>query len=369
MENQPLGIAIVGTGFGQKVHLPAFAIHHRTEVMAVYHRDRATAESIAQTQNIPHACTTIEEVVALPQVNGVSITTPPFLHFDMAKTVLEAGKSVLLEKPTCLTAAEALILYKLAEERQLVTAMDFEYRFVPAWQYLAELLANGYVGKPYLIRIDWLMSSRANPDRPWNWYARKALGGGALGALGSHTFDYIHWLFGPVQGLQARLTTAIVDRPDPQTGTRKPVDADDTCLLNLELVDGTPCQVAISSVARNGRGHWVEIYGEKGTIVLGSSNQNDYVHGFKLWGAPVGEALTEKPIPSHLEFVKDYPDGRLAPVLRVIDNWVKGIDRGQAIVPTLREGVYAQLLMDATHRSNASGQWVTIDPLEQFLSQ
>jgi predicted dehydrogenase len=364
----PLGIGILGTGFGQKVHLPGFEVHHGTQVVAIYHREKERAKAIAQAHHLPHACATVEELVALPEVQAVSIATPPFLHFEMAKKVLEAGKPLLLEKPTTLTAEEARILYQLAEAKGIVTAMDFEYRFVPAWQYLAELLATGYVGKPYFICINWLMGSRADAQRPWNWYARKDQGGGALGALGSHAFDSIAWLFGPVHRLQAHLATAIPERPDPETQTLKPVDADDTCLISLELADGTPCQVNISSVARNGRGYWLEVYGDKGTIVLGSSNQQDYVHGFKLWAAPAGQELAEKPIPKHWEFSQTYPDGRLAPFIRVVDQWVKGIEQGQGLAPTFKEGVYSQLLMDASDRSHETGSWVTVPDLETFLA-
>ena len=365
----PLGIGIVGTGFGRKIHIPAYNIHHRTQVVAVYHHDLATAQAIAQAENIPHAYNDLAAMVALPELDAVSLSTPPFLHQAMASTILQGGKHLLMEKPTALNAVEARNLYGQAQAQGVVTAMDFEYRFVPHWQYVAELLQANYVGKPYLIRLDWLMSSRANAQRIWNWYAQKSLGGGALGALGSHVFDYVPWLFGSVARLQAHLSTAITQRPDPITGILKTVDADDTCFLSLQLADGTPCQVALSSVARNGRGHWLEVYGEKGTIVLGSSNQKDYVHGFQLWSAPAGEALVEQKIPDRLQFAQAYDDGRLAPVLRVIDNWVQGIDQGQARQPTLREGVYSQLLMDATHQSAETGDWVDIPDLATFLAK
>lgn len=269
-----IGVAVVGTGFGQKVHIPGFQAYPRTQIVAVYHRDIDKAKAIAQTHNIPQACQTLEEVVALPEVQAVSISTPPFLHYKMAKTVLQAGKHLLLEKPTALSATEAKDLYQLALVNKVVATLDFEFRFVPAWQRLAELLSEGYVGQKRLIRIDWLVSSRANASRPWNWYSRKDQGGGALGALGSHTFDYISWLFGPVQRLCAHLNTGISFRPDPADGEElKPVDADDTCMLMLELADGTPCQVCISAAVYAPRPHWVEVYGDRGTLVLGSHNQ------------------------------------------------------------------------------------------------
>lgn len=364
---QPIGVAVVGTGFGQKIHIPGFQIHHQTQVVAVYHRDRHRAQAIAQANQIPHACEAIEALIALPEVDAVSISTPPFLHYEAAKQVLAAGKHLLLEKPTSLTLAEAIDLYRLAHTHQAITCLDFEFRFVPAWQRYAELLAAGFVGQPRLIKIDCLVPSRADPSRPWNWYSRRDQGGGMLGAMGSHVFDYIHWLFGTPQRLWGHLSTTIPVRPDHATGELKPVDADDTCSILLELADGIICQVLLSSVTYQGRGHWVEVYGDRGTLILGNSNPKDYVHGFQLWAASAGEPLAEVEIPERLAFPKTYDDGRLAPFIRVVDTWVQGIEQGRSLTPSLREGVYSQLLMDLTRRSHQTRQWVDIPKLETVL--
>ena len=279
-----LGIAVVGTGFGQKIHIPGLQAHHRTQVVAVYHRDLDKAQGIAKTHQILHACDRVEDLVALPEVKGVSLATPPFLHGAMADTILQAGKHLLLEKPTALSEAEAQQIQDLAKAKGCIAVMDFEFRFIPAWQRLAELLAEDYVGRKRFINIDWLGASRANPQRAWSWYAQKSKGGGTLGSIGSHAFDYIDWLFGPVASLCARLSTTISQRPDPTTGELKPVDSDDTCNISLELTDGTPCQLNLSAVTHGGRGHWVEIYGDRGTLVLGNGNQKDYIHGLQaVW--------------------------------------------------------------------------------------
>jgi predicted dehydrogenase len=287
----------------------------------------------------------------------------------MAKQAIKAEKHLLLEKPIALSATEARQLYHLAAARGVVAIADFEFRFVPAWQLLAEYLQQGYVGQKRLIKIDWLVASRANPQRPWNWYSRREMGGGALGAVGSHAFDYIHWLFGAVRRLSAQLSCTITERPDSAAGGQlKPVDADDTCLLTLELADGTPCQLAISSVTYNGRGHWLEVYGSEGTLVLGSSNLKDYVHDFQLQAAPAGEELSEVPIPQRLAFPQVFADGRLAPFLRVVERWVEGIDAGRALLPSLREGVYSQLLMDLTHKASDRQTWIDVPDLAEFLA-
>jgi len=370
MVEAKIGVAVVGTGFGQKIHIPGFQHHHRTEVVAVYDRDLDKAKAIAAKFNIPHAANSLDKIVARPEVQGVSIATPPFLHDEMAKTVLKAKKHLLLEKPMTLAASETRELYHLAAQQGVIAMPDFEFRYVPAWQHFAERLQQGDVGNKRLIKIDWLVVSRANPDRPWNWYARKEMGGGALGAVGSHAFDYIHWLFGPVRRLCGSLNCAIPQRPDPAEGGKlKPVDADDTCLIMLELADGTPCQLSISSVTYQGRGHWVEVYGDRGTLVLGSDNLKDYVHGFRLFSAPAGETLTEVEIPQRLAFPQTFDDGRLAPFVRIVDRWVQAIDAGRSMTPSLREGVYSQLLMDLTHQSNDKFGWVDVPELDLFLQE
>lgn len=366
--NQKIGVAVIGTGFGQKIHIPGFQHHHRTEVVAVYNPDLSKAKSIADENNISHAYNNLEEILALKEVQVVSISTPPFLHYSMAKAALEANKHLLLEKPMTMNAHETKNLYHLAKSKDLVAAADFEFRFVPAWQLLAEYLAQDYVGDIRFIKIDWLVTSRANPERPWNWYSRKDKGGGALGAIGSHAFDYISWLFGSINKLSGYLSCAIAERPDPKDGGRlKPVDADDTCMIMLELENNVPCQLNMSSVTYQGRGHWVEIYGEKGTLVLGSDNLKDYVHGFRLFAAPADKALKEIEIPERLDFPKTFSDGRLAPFVRVIDKFVESIDTSKPLTPSLKEGVYSQLLMDLTHQSHQTKKWVNVSSLDSFL--
>ncbi|MGF1512868.1 MAG: Gfo/Idh/MocA family protein [Elainellaceae cyanobacterium] len=361
MTQFPIGVGIVGTGFGRKIHIPGFQAHPRTQLAAVYHRDLDSARAIAAEHDIPEAYDTVDALASSPNVQAVSISTPPFLHYEMARTVINSGRHLLLEKPTTLTAQDAEALQDLAQAKGIVTCLDFEFRYVPAWQRLAELLKEGFVGRPRLVKIDWLVPGRANPERAWNWYAQKDLGGGVLGAVGSHALDYVTWLFGPVERLCAHLSTSIAQRPDPETETLKPVDSDDVCQIMLELGDGIPVHAVFSAATYAGRGHWVEVYGDRGTVVLGSDNLKDYVHGFRLWAAEAGQPLQEIEIPSRLRFGHVYPDGRLAPFIRVVDHWINDIDQGQSTSPSLVEGLHTQKLMDLVHRSNQSRTWVEVD--------
>ncbi|MDX2254800.1 MAG: Gfo/Idh/MocA family oxidoreductase [Pseudanabaenaceae cyanobacterium bins.39] len=355
-----IGIGIVGTGFGQSIHIPAFQMHPDTEVVAVYHRDRLKAEQIAQKHHIPHACDRLEDLLALPTVQGVAISTPPKFHYEQCREAIAAGKHVFLEKPVTMNAQEAIDLWQMAQTQQVVTATDFEFRHVPHWQYLKHLLDQQQVGKKRLIKIEWLVQGRANPSRLWNWYSQKEFGGGALGAIGSHAFDYVRWLFGDIRSLCGQMSTGITERPDTD-GNLRPVDSDDTCNIFLELTDGTPCNICLSTVTHRGRGHWVSVYGENGTLVLGSANQSDYVHGFSLQQGKLDRAEMEViAIPSQYDLPQTYADGRLAPVLALGDRWIHAIKTGQPMTPSLYEGAWSQLLMDLTHTSHQQRRWVDV---------
>ncbi len=355
-----IGVGIIGTGFGQIIHIPALQIHPETEVVAVYHRDRQKAEQIANKFEIPHASDRLEDLLALPAVHAVTISTPPSFHYEQAKSAIAAGKHILLEKPVTMDAQEALALYQFSQQQRVITATDFEFRCVPQWQYLKHLLDHNHVGKKRLIKIEWLVQGRANPSRGWNWYSQKSYGGGALGAIGSHVFDYVRWLFGDIKSLCGQLSTAITERPDLD-GVLRSVDVDDTCNILLELADGTPCNIALSTVTHLGRGHWLTVYGENGTLVLGSSHQSDYVHGFSLRQGKLERTEMEVvAVPSEYEFAQTYSDGRLAPVIAICDRWVKAIRTGIPMTPSLYEGAWSQKLMDLTQLSHQQRRWLDV---------
>ena len=151
--------------------------------------------------------------------------------------------------------------------------------------------------------------------------------------------------------LQAVTHTAISQRPDKE-GVFQQVDADDIALINLqlELHQGgiVPAQVALASVARNGRGCWLEIYGSEGSLVLGSANQKDYVHGFTLTIQRGDEAPRNIQPDEDLRFSTTWSDGRVAPVARVQSWWAESIQSGRPMVPGLAEGLASQIACDRT---------------------
>ena len=357
MTRQPLRVAVAGLGFGEKVHLPALHDCPMTEPVALWHPRPERLEAACRASGL-NGSTDFDALLADPAIDALVLATPPEPRFELARAALEAGKHLLLEKPVALDAAAVEELQRLALRQGLTVAVDFEYRAVPLFQQLAALLADGVLGEPWLVKLDWLMSSRADATRPWSWYSQAAAGGGVLGALGTHAFDTLHWLIGPGRAVRCQLSTAIRERPLPPPATgHAAVDAEDIALIQMELLDHdgrpVPTQVNLASVTRFGRGHWLELYGSEATLVLGSSNQADYVHGFQLWMARPGESLRAVPADPALAFPRTWEDGRIAPVRRLIGWWAEAIAEGRPMVPGLAEAVASQRVCDL---ARAAGQ-------------
>jgi predicted dehydrogenase len=365
----PLGIGVIGAGFGRKIHIPGLQAYPGTRVLGIYHPDAAKAAGVAAEFDLPCAWHQLESMLADPAVDGITVATPPHVHFEVTRQALLAGKHVLLEKPLTLNVQQACHLYQLAQANKRVVVPDFEFRCVPEWLHLKALLDQGWAGSLRSVHLTWQVQSRANPDRPWNWYAQRALAGGALGAIGSHAFDMVAWLLGPVRRMLAHLTTRIPRLRDPATGELRPVTSDDTCCLILELETGTPVQISLSTVTYAGRGHWLEIYGDEGTLILGNANLKDYIHGFTLQAARPSQPLQILPTPSEWQFERTYPDGRQAPFMGIVDRWVRSICQGGVPQPSLLEGVYSQLLSDLAWQSHERGCWMEVPSVQTVIEQ
>ena len=353
MTASPLRVAVAGLGFGEKVHLLALRDCPDTEPVALWHpRPERLAQACA-THQLPGS-SDIHALLGDPQIDALVIATPPEPRVELARAALEAGKALLLEKPVALEAGAIEELQRLALQRGQTVAVDFEYRAVPLFQQLAGLLEQGVLGTPWLVKFDWLMASRADASRPWSWYSSAAAGGGVLGALGTHAFDILQWLIGPARDVRGRLSTAIPERPRPDGSGRAAVDAEDVALIHMELEDrqgrSVPCQLSLASVARNGRGCWLELVGSDATLVLGSDNQADYVHGFQLWMARPGEPLRPVPADPALAYPRTWEDGRIAPVRRLIGWWAEAVREGRPMVPGLAEAVASQRCCDQARR-------------------
>lgn len=352
-------IGVIGTGFGRVVHIPGFLAVLNATVVGVASQRYERARQVAEEFSLPRCFPTWRDLVQSPEIEAVSIATPPQLHEEMIVTALAAGKAVLCEKPLALNAVQARRALETARKAGLVHMINFEFREIPAWQFTKQLVGEGELGSLRHINVNWTLHNWADPKRPWSWRAAREQGGGTLSALGIHVFDYIEWLLGPVKAVSAQLSTQVSHRPD-ESGMLRRVTSEDCCHLLLELEDGTPVSLTISTVAPLGKGHWIEIHGEQKVLVIGSDNLNDFGKGYRVWeGEPGSNGLRELPLPRELQFQKEFADGRIAPFIRLAQRFVDAIREKKVDVhPSFEDGLRAQIIMDLALQAHKKRRWV-----------
>ena len=363
-KSKPIRIAIAGLGFGESVHIPASQFNESIELVGLWHPRPERLREACAKHNL-YAYETWEDLINDPNIEGIIIATPPAPRFELALQAIKAGKHLLLEKPIGLNANEVMELQRNSLKRNLRIAVDYEYRAVPLFIQAKRIISQQKLDEPYFVKLDWLMSSRANPDRPWNWYSDEKAGGGVLGALGTHAFDIIHWLIGPTHSLSSINSSSIKERFCPQSKTIKKVTSEDVSISQLQIKSVhnnlIPVQVNLSAVTKQSKGFSLELYFNNGTLVLSSENQKDYVHGFGLWFSDKGEVLKNVQPASDLAFSKIWTDGRIAPVARIQNWWARSIIDGAPIIPGLVEGLASQKVCDKVKESNLTGMKQEID--------
>ena len=360
---QKLRIAIAGLGFGRKIHLEALKESDYLIPTAIYHYKKEKGPSLENETglNFYHDW---ETLIKSKDIDGIIIATSPESRFELAKKALENNKHLLLEKPVTLTSEEIEDLQRIALINNLSVCVDFEYRAVPLFLQTKKLIDEKILGKIYLIKLDWLMGSRSDPKRPWNWYSQKEKGGGVIGALGTHAFDMLNWFFGESTKVSGKLSTSIKERSLPDSSKLLKVTSEDICIANLEITDSDsthiPCQVSLSSISKNGRGFSLEVYGSEGSLFLRSENQKDYVHGFNLKFSNKDDKTYNLPADPLYNFEKTWTDGRIAPVKRIHNLWAKSINNQTPVIPGLSEGLISQRICEAIRKSSESGIFIKV---------
>lgn len=351
-EDDVLRVALIGTGFGSRVQLPAFLGLPETLVVALCGQQVEKTRRVAAEFGVKAVYTDYEQMLDDVEPDLVSITTPPALHFPMTMAALERGIHVLCEKPfaTCIEEAETMLAE--AEARGVAHAIDHEFRYLPARYYQRVLVDQGYIGEPVLLEATFMSTMRWDPNRPWNWWMDAEQRGGLLGAIGSHFIDGFRWLVRrEIRAVTATLHTTpqYKMRPLPVGGGTREVTSDDQALLSLELDGDLRGVIHLSAVAA-GEVYRLAVHGTEGALVM--------VDDRELWGRRRGEALHPIDIPSEYEPPMWVPDENilLGPFAKLAGLMIDQI-HGEALVtpPTFADGVAVQRVLEAAYRSAATG--------------
>lgn len=195
---------------------------------------------------------------ALGERTGVAfVCSPPARHVENVTAALDAGWDVFVEKPVAPSADEAVALADLAEARNAVTLVGFNFRFEPGLIAVRHLLQTGDLGRPLAARG---IVGQYLPDwHPWEDYrqgysARRDLGGGVL-LDNSHEIDIALWLFGDPERVWSQGGTV--------SGLE--IDTEDVVQLSLAFASGPLMQLQLDYVQRAPRRE-LEIACESGSI-------------------------------------------------------------------------------------------------------
>lgn len=227
-------VVIVGAGIGAQ-HLEGYAeLPDRFCVKAVCDLNTERAKGIVANYPGVEVVSDFAAVLADPEVDIVDICLPPHLHFKMAMAALEAGKTVVCEKPLVSSLAEADQLAAKSKETGCGVYPVFQYRYGIGTAQLHALIDAGLAGTCYggSLETHW--------DRQPDYYAIDWRGtwageqGGALLGHAIHIHDLLSSLLGPVSRIYAELATRVND-----------IEVEDCAALSIRMKSGA---VVTSSV-------------------------------------------------------------------------------------------------------------------------
>lgn len=229
--------AVAGMGFIGTAHVEALKRLHNVEVTAICGSKRCTVAK-AEELGVEKFCSDYSEILEDPEIDAVHICTPNYLHFQMAKDALNAGKHVICEKPLTTTKEEAEELVALAKEKGLINATNFNIRFYPLMHQLQAMVEKGDMGELFSVNgsylQDWLFY-----ETDYNWRLEPEQSGDsrAIADIGSHWMDLVEFVTGlKVTEVFADFATFHKVRKKPL----KPVDTYSGMLLTPEDYQDVP---------------------------------------------------------------------------------------------------------------------------------
>ena len=341
-------IGVVGIGFGQHVHVPAFRLDPRCDVTAIAASRAERAREVVSRLNVPKAYGDWRALVEDPEVDAVAIATPPVVQPDIALAALQHGKAVFCEKPLAASLATARDMARAGEQAGVANMVDFIFPEIGAWRTAKHILEDGGIGGLRHVSVHWSLETYTNRAGLDSWKARTAEGGGALNNFLSHSLCYLEWFMGPV----ARLSAGLFRAPnDPRPG-------DTFAVVSLTFASGVAASVSINAAAFLGNGHRLEFYGDAGTLVLDNPTA-DYVKGFHLLhGTRETGHFEQVQVEEPADTFKG--DGRIVAVSRLIKRFADWMETGVDTRPSLKEGLRVQHLLEAARRSHEAGCWVDV---------
>ena len=184
---------VIGTGIIACKFAEAVECLDDAEIVAVSNRTLSKAQAYAERFGIETVYASNDELLADERVDAVYVATLNIQHYEVTKQALQAGKPVLCEKPLVMTTAEAEDLVATARENNVLLAENLWTRFLPIYDRLREIIAEGGIGEVRVIHADYFFRMEFDPeDRFFN----REKGGGTLQDIGVYGLGFIGTFLG-----------------------------------------------------------------------------------------------------------------------------------------------------------------------------
>lgn len=301
------------------------------------------------------------------RVEVVSVLTPNFLHFPMAKKLLENGFNVICEKPLTTSLEEAKELQALQKKYQAIFAVTYTYTGYPMVREMKDMIANGVIGDVHKVDLQYyqgwinpVIHDKEKRRKVWRLDPKKAGISSCIGDIGTHIFNMVEYVTGlEVSELLSDLNTLYDDNP---------LDIDGSILIRMEnKVKGL---LRASQIATGDENNiTVAIYGREGALKWEQENPNYLYHLkddeprrlIKPGNAAYNTAVS-------LDGAK-LPAGHPEGIFDAMGNIYKGVAKAlreeksfNGEFPTLYEGVRGMLFIEKTVESNQKGNvWVSME--------
>jgi predicted dehydrogenase len=185
-------VGLIGTGFVGDLHAAAFQLVPDAEVVAAASPTPGKAKRFAQARGIPHAFEDYRELLAMKEIQLVTLGIPNDLHGRVTLDAAKAGKHVVCEKPLCRTLEEADEMIDACRKAGVLLLYAEELCFAPKYVRAKRLVEEGALGRPFLVKQS---EEHFGPHEPWFWDVERS-GGGVLLDMGCHSIEYARWVFG-----------------------------------------------------------------------------------------------------------------------------------------------------------------------------
>ena len=351
-----------GRGWGGTIHGPVYQTLPETELVAVCTSSPETASAAAEAFGARYALTDYREMVALEEVDLVSIALRVDMHHPMTMAALEAGKPVICEWPLAVSSQEAQEMYDLARQKSLGHAVVLQEHTSPVVMYLRELISQGYIGQPWAVSMTYFRDSALIQNTSRNAYLREPRGGGsALAIATGHALDALLHGFGELDSLCADVDTLQKEINLSDTGELARVETPDNVAFVGRFRNGAMVTAQVSWTARPALGWQVFAYGTEGCIVASKGKGDVRPGGSILQGSRDGKALRPLPIPDKYNWTPEFaPDTAQFTVAQLVRRALQDFAQGREARPNFLDAVRLHRLLEAIVRSSQTREWVKL---------